>query len=105
MISDYSDEDADAFDDDDLLTTYIPPGEPRQNVPRPDDADRKSGTENTPSVEEWPQPSASKSTLRPVPGTLAWFKATPVNQRLEAEQILRAWASIRTDVSPDSQKA
>jgi hypothetical protein len=120
MISDYPDEDADNFDDDDLLTTYTPPGEPgqgepgqgepgqdapRQDVPRPDDTDRKSGSENAAGMREWPQPYESNSAVRLDAATLAWFTANHVNRQMTAEQVLRAWAATRTDPLPDSQTA
>jgi hypothetical protein len=92
MISDESDEDADALDDDDLLDTYLAPVAPKGGVPKREIA-------AAPDLMDWP-PRRERDGAGPDvdASTLAWFRANHVDWRAGMGSVLRAWVAGRTQV-------
>jgi uncharacterized protein (DUF4415 family) len=95
MISDESDEDADALDDEDLLDTYLAPVAPKGDAP-------KRETAAAPDLLDWPPRRARETVGADVDAsTLAWFRANHVDWRGGMAGVLRAWVAARKQVDPD----
>jgi hypothetical protein len=88
-ISDEPTEDAANLDDDALFEAYLNTGPPSiladEYVPIPD----------------WPPIRTQEVSLMIDAATLAWFKSSCADWRIEAGYVLRAWVAAQTDVSRD----
>ena len=85
MISDQSDEDADTFDDDKLVATYL--GVDRQPAQH---------TVVAPEPSDWPPTSEHNIGLAVDSMTLAWFKANHADWQRQMRFVLRAWVIAQT---------
>jgi hypothetical protein len=84
MISDDPDEDADALDDDHLLTEFLDPSSP-QTEP-----------EATAQVMDWPPHGSPDVGANLDAPTLAWFKANHADWQGAIRSVLKSWVAART---------
>ncbi len=85
MISDEPDEDAEGFDDDTVLETFV--GDAGS---RPDDASP------LPSLPEWPAHGQHDIGIQVDTATMAWFKSMHPDWRRQMGYVLRAWMIANT---------
>lgn len=86
MISDQSDEDADALDDDKLLATYL----------GIDSHNPAQGTVVVPEPLDWPSTTEHDVGLTVDTVTLAWFKTNHTDWQRQMRFVLRAWVMAQT---------